>query len=51
MTVGELKKLLEKYDDEQTVMVLDDVYCKGGILYEVVDIRETVTGPKIFIGN
>ena len=50
MTVGELKKMLEKFEDEQTIMVLDDVYC-AGILYEIKKVQETITGPKIFLKN
>lgn len=50
MTVGELKKLLEKFEDEQTIMV---VYSRIGggdkILHDIADIAETVSGPKIFI--
>jgi len=50
ITVGELKKMLEKFEDEQTIMVMDDVYCLG-VMYEIREVKETITGPKIFLKN
>jgi hypothetical protein len=45
MTVGELKKLLEKYDDEQTVWVVDWELTTCSVR----DVVDTEDGPEIWI--
>ena len=49
MTVGELRKALEKFEDEETIMVYDTNTI--AVFYDVVKVQYTVTGPKIYIGN
>ena len=44
MTVGELKKLLDKFEDEQTIMAMD----LSGCICNITKVVETVTGPKIY---
>ena len=43
MTVGELKKALEKYEDEEEILVKDTewIFCK------IKKVYGTTTGPKI----
>ena len=52
MTVGELRKLLDDFEDEETIGVIDDVGGRPYVyVYDVLKVQYTVTGPKIYIGS